>query len=133
MAGLRSQVQIPTSTLSYPLLTIIPLIPFFIHFRENEIPGSLIVLYSCIHIQQCIIINMYFRTPCSLANLDSHDAFLVILCKVADELQQLLTLLLAGPHPAPLYRATVQSSVSTYLYMFMHTYMCSVYILNSLI
>ena len=35
-------------------------------------------------------------------DLDCHDSLFVILCQVADELQQLLTLLLAGPYPTPL-------------------------------
>ena len=36
------------------------------------------------------------------SHLDSHDSLLVVLSKMADEIQQLITLLLGSSHPTPL-------------------------------
>ena len=44
----------------------------------------------------------------SFADLNGHDTLLVILGKVSDELQQLITLLLGGTHPTPLRKKDKQ-------------------------
>ena len=44
------------------------------------------------------------QVPQQLQDLGCHDALLVVLGQVSDELQKLVTLLLGGTHPAPLRR-----------------------------